>query len=53
MTTTPKTIEQQTLAIKALELLRSNGISQLVVVGKDGDYLGFLHLHDLIREGLV
>lgn len=53
MTTSPKTIQKQTLAVKALELLRTHNISQLVVVNKKGGYVGFLHLHDLIREGLV
>ncbi len=53
MTTSPKTIRKGTLAIKALEKLRSHNINQLVVVSKKGKYLGFLHLHDLIREGLV
>lgn len=53
MTTTPKTILKSTLAIKALEMLRIHNISQLVVINKKGRYVGFLHLHDLIREGLV
>jgi len=53
MTTDPKTVGRDTPAIIALEQLRAHNISQLVVTGKAGDYLGFLHLHDLIREGLV
>ncbi len=53
MTTSPKTIRKNTLAIKALEKLRAHNINQLVVTSKKGKYLGFLHLHDLIREGLV
>ena len=53
MSANPKTVDHDTLAIKALELLRSHNISQLVVTGRAGDYLGFVHLHDLIREGLV
>ena len=53
MSTNPKTVDHDTLAIKALEMLRSNNISQLVVTGRAGEYLGFVHLHDLIREGLV
>ncbi len=48
----PKTIEPETLAIEALELMRKNDISQLVVA-KDAAYLGILHLHDLVREGIV
>ena len=53
MTTDPVTVGADALAIKALELLRSRNISQLVVAGRAGEYLGFLHLHDLVREGLV
>ncbi len=53
MSTNPKTVGHDTLAIKALEMLRTHNISQLVVTGRAGEYLGFVHLHDLIREGLV
>jgi arabinose-5-phosphate isomerase len=53
MSTNPRTVDHDTLAIKALEMLRANNISQLVVTGRAGEYLGFVHLHDLIREGLV
>ncbi|MBC7904758.1 MAG: KpsF/GutQ family sugar-phosphate isomerase [Gemmatimonadaceae bacterium] len=53
MTTKPKTVEAQTLAVGALDILRTNDITQLVVVAADGRYLGILHLHDLIREGLL
>ena len=53
MTADPVTVDPATLAIKALERLRSRNISQLVVAGRAGEYLGFLHLHDLVREGLV
>ncbi len=50
--TTPKTIAPDTLAVEALDVLRKNDISQLVVV-EDGNYLGILHIHDLVREGIV
>lgn len=49
----PKTILADALAVKALEMLRGHSISQLIVVDEAGQYLGFLHLHDLIREGLI
>ena len=48
----PKTIEPETLAIEALELMRKYDISQLVVANNN-IYLGILHLHDLVREGIV
>lgn len=52
MTTTPKTIGPDALAIDALALMRQYSITQLVVV-ENGLYLGIVHLHDLVREGLV
>ena len=52
MTTQPKTIQHDTLAVKALEIMRVHSITQLVVV-EDEHYVGVIHLHDLISEGLV
>ena len=52
MTTNPKSINADELAVDALDLMRKKSITQLVVVD-DGRYLGFIHLHDLIREGLI
>lgn len=52
MTTTPKTIGPDELAVDALDLLRKNGISQLAVI-ENGKYTGIIHLHDLVREGLI
>ena len=52
MTKSPKTIGADALAVEALDLLRSHDISQLVVTyGKK--FAGFIHLHDLIREGII
>jgi arabinose-5-phosphate isomerase len=48
----PKTIEPEALAVEALDVLRKNDISQLIVA-KDGKYLGMLHLHELVKEGIV
>ena len=53
MTASPITIHKDSLAIRALDLLRTRNISQLVVIDEEGHYEGFLHLHDLVREGLV
>ena len=52
MTKKPKTIEPDELAVDALDLLRKEEISQLVV-SNNGKYLGIIHLHDLIKEGLI
>jgi arabinose-5-phosphate isomerase len=52
LTPAPKTIAPDALAVDALAMLRAHSITQLVVLDK-GQYLGIVHLHDLIREGLV
>lgn len=52
MTTHPKTIEPGVLAVKALNEMQSNGISQLLVAEK-GVYQGVVHLHNLINEGIL
>ncbi len=52
MTSNPKTIEANELAVKALEIMRINSITQLIVVDND-KYVGVIHLHDLISEGLI
>lgn len=52
MTTNPKTIGADVLAIKALKEMRSNSLSQLLAI--DGDkYVGVVHLHNLINEGIL
>lgn len=53
LTKNPKTILADELAVNALEILRTNDISQLLVVNKSNEYLGILHLHDLVKEGIV
>ena len=52
MTTSPKTIDPDTLVVNALSLMRKNNITQLLVTDKDR-YLGVLHLHDILREGII
>jgi len=52
MTRQPKTIDAGELAIDALELMRKNNITQLPVISNN-QYVGVIHLHDLIKEGLI
>jgi arabinose-5-phosphate isomerase len=52
MNANPKTIQENELAITALETMRQNNIAQLVVLNNQS-FAGFIHLHDLLREGLV
>ncbi len=49
----PKTIQPELLAAEAFEILKEYDISQLIVTNTSGVYLGILHLHDLIREGII
>lgn len=51
MTSHPKTIEEEALVVDALHKMRENSITQLPVV-HDGKYLGIIHLHDILREGI-
>jgi arabinose-5-phosphate isomerase len=52
MTRNPKSIEKDEFAVKALQLMQASSITQLVVM--DGDKVaGFIHLHDLLKEGIV
>ena len=48
----PKAVHPDTLAVEALNLMRAHDISQLIVE-ENGIYLGILHIHDLIREGII
>ncbi|MBA4167745.1 MAG: CBS domain-containing protein, partial [Chitinophagaceae bacterium] len=48
----PRTISADALAVEALDHLRKYDITQLVVAS-GRQYLGFIHLHDLVREGLI
>jgi len=52
MSANPKRIQEDDMAIDAMEVLENNGISQLLVE-KNGLYAGVVHLHDLIREGIL
>ena len=52
MIRSPKQIEADELAIKAVEIMEKNEISQLVVT-QDGEYIGMIHIHDILREGIV
>ena len=52
MTARPRIIAAEALAVEALDLMRQNDITQLVVTDNK-IYLGIIHLHDLVREGLL
>lgn len=48
----PITISPQAMAVEALDVMRKKDISQLIV-SENSKYMGIIHLHDLIREGIV
>jgi len=52
MSPTPKTIDQESLAVNALEMLEENKISQLLAL-ENQTYAGVVHIHNLIREGIL
>ena len=52
MTKNPQTIAPETLLVNALGLMRQNNITQLLVVEKK-IYMGVIHLHDILREGIL
>lgn len=52
MSKSPKTIQTGELAVNALRILTVNNINQVIVVNND-KYLGIIHLHDLMKEGIV
>ena len=52
MSPNPKTIEPDTLVVHALTLMRQNNITQLLVVDHK-KYVGVVHLHDILKEGIL
>ncbi len=52
MSHNPRTVTSDTLVVNALSLMRENNITQLLVVDKK-TYKGVVHLHDILREGII
>lgn len=52
MSSNPKQIANDAMAVDALEMLEENGISQLLAQ-ENGAYAGVVHIHDLMREGII
>jgi arabinose-5-phosphate isomerase len=52
MNANPRTISGESMAVDALDLMRKNNITQLVVTEQE-KYTGIIHLHDLVKEGLI
>ncbi|PYF76910.1 KpsF/GutQ family sugar-phosphate isomerase [Pedobacter nutrimenti] len=52
MNTNPKKIDKDALALTALEVIKQNNITQLLVT-EGNHYFGIIHLHDLLQEGII
>lgn len=52
MSKNPKRVDKEVLATQALEVIKENNITQLLVTDADG-YFGMVHLHDLLQEGII
>ena len=53
MSSQPKTITNEALAVDALHKMQKYNISQLIVLDYLGNYAGMIHLHDLLKEGII
>jgi arabinose-5-phosphate isomerase len=49
----PKTVLPEMLVSDALDIMRGNNITQLLVADTKGTYLGVIHLHDILKEGII
>ncbi len=48
----PKTIDAEELAVNAINIMQQKNISQIIVT-KQNNFFGFIHLHDLLKEGII
>ncbi len=53
MSSRPKTVQSNDMAIKAFQLMEQYKITQLPVVDENDKYVGMIHLHDILKEGIV
>ncbi|MDF1696639.1 MAG: KpsF/GutQ family sugar-phosphate isomerase [Saprospiraceae bacterium] len=52
MSKLPKCINNTALAVDAIEMMKTNSITQLIVVDANERYVGMIHIHDIIKEGI-
>ena len=53
MSKNPKLVNENEMAVAAMDILENHSISQLLAVDDNGRYTGVIHLHDLIKEGII
>jgi len=49
----PRVIQKDALAVSAVQIMETYSITSLVIVNEDGTVAGILHLHDLLKKGIV
>ena len=52
MSTNPKVVSDQTLAVEALAILEEHNILQIITVDEEQKPIGMIHLHDLLDAGI-
>ncbi len=52
MNSNPKIVNSSCLLVDALKIMKKNNISQLLVIDNDNQYLGVVHMHDILKEGI-
>jgi arabinose-5-phosphate isomerase len=52
MSENPKTIDNNAMAVAAMEVMETNGITQ-IIAQENGVYCGIVHIHDLTKEGII
>ncbi|OFX70756.1 MAG: D-arabinose 5-phosphate isomerase [Bacteroidetes bacterium GWE2_29_8] len=53
MSLNPKKLVEETLAVDALLLMKKYSITQIIIVDKEEKYKGIVHLHDILKEGII
>jgi arabinose-5-phosphate isomerase len=53
MTKNPKTISEEELAVKALSIMQGKSITSLVIPDEEGRAKGIIHIHDILKQGIV
>ncbi len=53
MSRNPKSTPLSTLAADALKKMKNHNISQLIVHDKNGEYVGIIHIHEILKEGIM
>ncbi len=53
MTRNPKVLHKGALAVSAVQIMETHSITSLVILDNDRTVSGIIHLHDLLKKGIV